>query len=192
VFAFFIEFKRDKDRNIFNMRSAQGTEEKEEMREITHGKDDREAAEEVEKLNTEVLSCLNIEESYDIREAMGKIFHDRAELERYIHLLEELSSEENPIRHVLDSLKPEKVVVLKKQYRDIIKKKMLKKTEKAKRRDEKEGGTVEMRKSSTKISEKLVSKPNKFSQGSMSCFDLVLSCARISTHSTSRRIRKES
>jgi hypothetical protein len=38
------------------MGSAQGTVEKEETYTITHEKDDREAAEEVEKLNTEVLS----------------------------------------------------------------------------------------------------------------------------------------
>jgi hypothetical protein len=97
-----------------------------------------------------VLSRLNIEEGYDIGEAMGQIFHNRAELETYIHLLEELSSEENPIRHVLDSLKPERVVVLKEQYRDMIKRKMLKKTEKARRRDEKESGTVETPKLSNK------------------------------------------
>jgi CelD/BcsL family acetyltransferase involved in cellulose biosynthesis len=84
-----------------------------------------------------VLSRLNIEESYDIGKAVGQIFHYCAELETYIHLLEELSGEENPIRHVLDSLKPEEVVVLKDQYQDMIKRKMSKKTEKARRKDEK-------------------------------------------------------
>jgi hypothetical protein len=97
---------------------------------------------------------------------MGQIYHDRAELETYILLLEEMSGDMNPIRQILDLVKPEKIAMLRDQYKETMKQKMKRREKKAKGEETKTTDDAVQKNMQSGILGELVSKPNKFLQGS--------------------------